>query len=82
MTPEEVVSGVTNLQISYGVTDSDIIGDATTLVGAAAWGPVNSVFIALTVLSTDQRVTTDGTVNDGRIERTFNYVITLRNRAL
>ena len=48
---EEIVSGVTNMQIQYGVNCSDIISDASALVGAAAWAPVNSVFITLTVRS-------------------------------
>jgi type IV pilus assembly protein PilW len=77
---EEIVSGVTDMQIRYGVNGSNTISDASGLVGGAAWAPVNSVFITLTVRSTDQRVSTNTTVNEGRIERTFTYVITLRNR--
>jgi type IV pilus assembly protein PilW len=77
---EEIVSGVTDMQIRYGVNGSNTIGDASSLVGGAAWAPVNSVFVTLTVRSTDQRVSTNSATNDGRIERTFTYVITLRNR--
>jgi hypothetical protein len=74
------VSGVTNMQIQYGVNGSDIISDASALVGAAAWAPVNSVFITLTVRSSDVAVSTDLATNTGRLERTFTYLITLRNR--
>jgi len=80
MTTEEIVSGVINMQIRYGVNGSPTIGTATSLVGAAAWAPVSSVFITLTVRSADQRITTDATLNQGRIERKFTYVITMRNR--
>jgi type IV pilus assembly protein PilW len=81
VTTEEIVSGVTDMQIRYGVNASNTITTASTLgTGSAAWSPVSSVFITLTVRSTDQRVSSDSTVNDGRIERTFTYVITLRNR--
>jgi type IV pilus assembly protein PilW len=77
---EEIVSGVTNMQIQYGVNGSNTISDASALVGAAAWAPVSSVFITLTVRSTDSNVSTSAAVNSGRLERTFTYVITLRNR--
>jgi type IV pilus assembly protein PilW len=77
---EEIVSGVTNMQIQYGVNGSNLISNASALVGAAAWAPVNSVFITLTVRSTDAQISTSRTVNQGRLERTFTYVITLRNR--
>lgn len=79
---EEVVSGVTDMQITYGTNGSNDIVDATALVGAAAWAPVNSVFITLTVRSTDANVSTDTSVKEGRLERTFTYVVTLRNRVL
>jgi type IV pilus assembly protein PilW len=77
---EEIVSGVTDMQIRYGVNGSNTISDASALVDAAAWAPVSSVFITLTVRSTEQRVSTSSAVNEGRIERPFTYVITLRNR--
>lgn len=80
---EEIVSGVTDMQITYGVNASDTISTATTLgTGSAAWSPVNSVFITLRVRSTDQRISTSSALNEGRIERPFTYVITLRNRVL
>ncbi len=82
MVTEEVVSGVIDMQITYGTNSSPDIVDASALVGAAAWAPVNSVFITLTVRSADAGVSSDKSVNDGRLERTFTYVVTLRNRVL
>jgi type IV pilus assembly protein PilW len=76
---EEIVSGVTDMQIQYGVNGSDTISSAGSLVGAAAWAPVNSVFITLTVRSSDANVAANA-ANAGRLERTFTYLITLRNR--
>jgi type IV pilus assembly protein PilW len=77
---EEIAAGVTNMQVQYGVNGSNTISDASALVGAAAWAPVNSVFITLTVRSTDNFVSTSSATNQGRLQRTFTYVITLRNR--
>lgn len=80
---EEIVSGVTDMQITYGVRDTDTISDASTLGStAAAWLPVNSVFVTLTVRSSDARVSTNNAVNQGRLERTFTYLVNLRNRSL
>jgi hypothetical protein len=45
-----------------------------------SWIDVNAIMIALTVQSADQRVTTDTTVNSGRVERRFTNIVTLRNR--
>jgi type IV pilus assembly protein PilW len=73
---EEVVAGVTELNIRYGTNGSNVIQDA----GAVAdWDDVNSVFITLTADSADSFLTTDAATNTGRIRRTFTYLITLRN---
>jgi hypothetical protein len=71
------------MQITYGVRDTDNISDATTLgVTAAAWLPINSVFVTLTVRSSDARISTNSGASQGRIERTFTYLVNLRNRSL
>ena len=75
---EEMVSGVSDMQLQYGLNGSTDIIDADD--AAMDWAQVNSVFISLTVDSIDTNVTTDTAVNSGRIQRTFNYHITLRNR--
>jgi type IV pilus assembly protein PilW len=77
---EEVVAGVTNMQITFGRIGTDTIVDATAIVGAAAWANVNSVFITVTVTSSDSNISNDTAVNSGRLQRTFTYLITLRNR--
>ena len=68
------------MQIQYGTNGSDVIVDAASIVGAAAWAQVNSVFITLTIASSDARISTDSTVNTGRLTKTFTYIVTLRNR--
>ncbi len=77
---EEIVSGVTDMQLRFGINGSDNIVDPTTLVTAADWATVNSVFITLTVMTSSENVSTDRTENSGRLERTFTYLIALRNR--
>jgi len=77
---EEVVAGVTDMQIEYGTNGSDTITDATSIVGPAAWAQVSSVFITLTIASSDARISTASTVNTGRLTKTFTYIVTLRNR--
>jgi type IV pilus assembly protein PilW len=76
---EEVVSGVTDMQITYGVTGSDTIA-AASAVAAGDWAKVNSVFITLTIDSSDTNVSTDAATNTGKLRRTYTYIITLRNR--
>lgn len=74
---DEVVAGVTNMQLWYREQGLDEFRPATSV---ASWANVNAVRIELTVQSSDQRVTTDNTVNSGRIERRFTNIVTLRNR--
>jgi type IV pilus assembly protein PilW len=76
---EEVVAGVTDMQIQYreqggGVDEFRDAEDVGT------WTNVNAVRITLTLQSSDRRVSTDTTINTGRLQRTFNNVVTLRNR--
>ena len=78
MTTEEVVAGVTDMQVSYHVNGTDTLVDAATV--AANWDSVTSMLITLTTQSADTNVTTDVAVNNGRIQRPFTYLITLRNR--
>jgi len=79
MVTEEMVAGITDLNIQYGVNGSNDIFDAAAL-STAQWAQVNSVFIELQATSADARVSTDATVNAGRLSRPFTYLITLRNR--
>lgn len=82
----ELVEGVENLQVVYGVdTDADgaanIYNDATT-VGAANMGNVVSVRVNLTLRSLNDNVASvlDPVANDRRLRRTFSSTIVLRNR--
>lgn len=76
---EEVVAGVTDLQVEYGITGSDTIASADSIT-TTDWARVHSIFITLTAESAGTNITTDAAVNNGRISRTFSYLITLRNR--
>jgi type IV pilus assembly protein PilW len=76
---EEIVSGVRDLQITYRVEGTDTFVEAD-LVDVDEWERVNAVSIELIVESADARISTDPSVNAGRLERTFTNVITLRNR--
>jgi type IV pilus assembly protein PilW len=76
---EEIVAGVTDLQISYRLADTDDFVAASTL-NPADWEDVNAVRIELTTESADTRVSTDNTVNSGRLSRNFAQIVTLRNR--
>jgi type IV pilus assembly protein PilW len=75
---EEIVSGVVDMQLQYGMNGSQDILDADD--AAINWARVNSVFITLTVDSADPSVSTDPADNSGRIQRPFSYLVTLRNR--
>ena len=74
---EVVVAGVTDMQLTYR---EEGINEFRTADNVGTWANVNAVMIALTVQSADQRVTTDVTVNAGRIERRFSNIVALRNR--
>jgi type IV pilus assembly protein PilW len=75
---EEVVAGITNMQMQFRATGSNvIIADAAAVPD---WSVISSVLIQITALSSDINVTTDPTVNAGRVQRQFNYLISLRNR--
>ncbi len=76
---EEIVSGVRDLQITYRVEGTDTFVEADA-VDVDEWERVNAVSLELIVESADARVSTDPSVNAGRLERTFTNVITLRNR--
>jgi type IV pilus assembly protein PilW len=76
---EEVVADVTEMVITYRVGDADEF-EAAPVLAAGDWADVNAVRIELTVNSADARVSTDASVNNGRLERSFTQVIALRNR--
>lgn len=74
---EEVVAGVTDMQLTYREQGNN---DFRAANNVGTWANVNAVMITLIVQSADQRVTTDTTVNSGRVQRSFSNIVTLRNR--
>lgn len=76
---EEIVAGVTDMQIRYRLDDGDSFDDADD-VALGDWATVNAVMITLTLDSAERRVSTDASVNAGRLQRSFTHVVTLRNR--
>jgi type IV pilus assembly protein PilW len=74
---EEVVAGISNMQLTYREQGRTDFRDAG-IVGS--WTNVNAVRIELTTQSADQRVSSDVTVNSGRLQRAFTSIVTLRNR--
>jgi type IV pilus assembly protein PilW len=76
---EEVVAGITDLQIQYRLDGANTFSDAGS-VAAADWPKVNALSITLTTTSADKRVSSDASVNSGRLQRSFTWLVTLRNR--
>ena len=78
---EEIAAGVTDMQIAYRLSNTTDFVDANhASLTAATWANVNAMRITLTVQSIDQRLSTDASVNSGRLQRDFTSVITFRNR--
>ena len=77
---EEIFAGVTDMQLSYRRDDDDVFVDAVPAWGTPEWAEVNAVRVVLTVESGDARISTDNTVNAGRLQKVFTQVVTLRNR--
>ncbi len=75
---EEIVSGITDMQLQFRANASDVIIADPSLV--VDWATISSVFVTITVLSSDSNVSTDAAANDGRVQRQFSYLISLRNR--
>jgi hypothetical protein len=67
------------MQIKYRVSGTDSFVDAGS-VAAGNWANVNALAITLTTTSADQRVSTAAAVNSGRLQRSFTWLVTLRNR--
>lgn len=74
---QEMVPGVTDMQLAFRVGDSTGL---TTTPTAAQWDDVTAVEVTLTMNSLDTRVTTAPGVNGGRLQRTFTTIVGLRNR--
>ncbi|MEI6267315.1 MAG: PilW family protein [Methylococcaceae bacterium] len=86
---EELVEGIENMQITYGI-DTDADGSANQYLNAPTgnWAQVISVRVVLTARSIDDNLTSTSrtytykgaTVTDRRLTRNFTATIALRNR--
>ena len=76
-TLEEVVSGVTDMTLQFREGSADDLVSPTTV---SNWGNVIAVEVTMTIRSTSQNVSTNPSVNQGRLERSYTTIIGLRNR--
>lgn len=76
---EEVVAGVTDMQLEYREQGAGV-DEFREAANVGIWANVNAVRITLTLQSADRRVSTEVNVNDGRLQRGFTNIVTLRNR--
>jgi type IV pilus assembly protein PilW len=85
-TTNDVVEGIENLQILYGVDTADVdqtpnfYASATDVTATNNWFNVKSLRFSITVSTPDGGLTTK--TADGRIRQTFTATIALRNRML
>lgn len=78
---EEVVPGVQDMQIQY-LTDAGYV-NAGSLGTVAAWNAVRAVRISLTMQETEPgNPAASGSTDGAPIARTFDHIVTLRNRTL
>jgi len=75
--PEEIVVGVSGMTLRYLVEGGSAFVDPPV-----NWAAVSAIQVILTLESADQRVSSDPGENQGRLQREFTNVITLRNRVL
>lgn len=79
---EEIVAGISGLQIQYHVRGAEVWANATAVSTAGNWDSVDAVELALAFESAEAQVSTDAATNNGRLQRNFTLVIALRNRTL
>ncbi|WP_298611196.1 PilW family protein [uncultured Thiothrix sp.] len=77
---EEIVAGVSNLQINYHRTTLNSWDTATAIDTANAWANVNALRLQLSLVSAESNISTDSSINNGRLQRNFTQIIALRNR--
>jgi type IV pilus assembly protein PilW len=77
---EEIVAGVTNLQITYRLAGSNALVPAGSITSLAQWDEVNAVAFTLTLDSADRNISTASTTNSGRLRRSFTWIVSVRNR--
>lgn len=77
---EEIVAGVSDLQISYHRRNSNSWDTAATINAANAWGNVDALSLQMHLVSAETKVSSDSSINEGRLQRSFTQIIALRNR--
>ncbi|WP_409524652.1 prepilin-type N-terminal cleavage/methylation domain-containing protein [Nitrincola sp. MINF-07-Sa-05] len=79
MVAEEIISGVTDMQFRYRADGSDQFAAAAP---GTPWNTINAVEVTLTLSSLTPNISTASAVNNGRLERSFTQIVSLRNRSL
>ncbi|TXH69562.1 MAG: prepilin-type N-terminal cleavage/methylation domain-containing protein [Thiothrix sp.] len=77
---EEIVAGVSDLQISYHRRNNDAWDTAAAIGAANAWNTVDALSLQMTLVSAEANVSSDSSINEGRLQRSFTQTIALRNR--
>lgn len=77
---EEIVAGVSQLNITYHRIGLNVWDSADTVNTANAWANVDALQLQMTLVSAESNVSTDRTINEGRLQRSFTQTIALRNR--
>lgn len=78
---EEIIDGVSDLQIEYGWVKGGqaLFGDAAAVTAATAWDKVDRVRMDVTLSSLDTAPSNDGNASH-RLQKTFSQQFVLRNR--
>ncbi|KAA0694956.1 hypothetical protein DT594_08775 [Halopseudomonas laoshanensis] len=76
----EIAAGVNEMNLRYRLIDTSDFIDASAV--GNRWADVNAVEVRLELLSQDQDISTNTSVNQGRLDRGFTSVVAIRNRSL
>lgn len=76
----EIAAGVTDMTLLYRLTDTADFVDAATV--GTRWADVNAVEVTLQLASQESNISSDTSVNNGRLGRSFTSIIAIRNRSL
>lgn len=76
----EIAAGVTDMRLRYRLVDTADFIDADAV--SDRWAKVNAVELSLDLFSQDQNISTDASVDQGRLSRGFTSVVAIRNRSL
>lgn len=76
---EEIVAGVSQLDITYHRGNLSVWDSASTVNTANAWNNVDALRLQMTLVSAEKNISTDS-ANEGRLQRSFIQTIALRNR--